>query len=449
MAIELHQNRQYEGAEELYRRILGVVPEHFDALHFLGMLRHQRGASDEGVALIDRATRLAPGFAGFHNNLGNIHASRGDVPAATLAYERALALAPSSADLHNNLGALYCAQDRPEEAERSYLRAIELKPDYADVHSNLGNLYDRLGRIEDAVRHCCLALVSQPQHAGARKMLAIAYHTLGRLDDAAKVYRDWLAEEPGNPLPKHYLAACTGVGVPDRANDAYVEALFDGFAKSFDAKLARLTYRAPQLIADAVAARCGPPGRDLAVLDAGCGTGLCGSHLAPYARRLTGVDLSAQMLTKASARAVYDELAKGELTAFLREHPAAYDLVASADTLCYFGALDSAVVAAGRALKADGLFVFTVEASDDNESADYHLHPHGRYSHRSGYVERVLDGAGFKRAELSSVDLRSENGRPVKGWLVSARRSTEASAGQPTSGRHSGLEVLKHTEGFL
>ena len=58
LAVEMHQNRQLEGAETLYRRILAAVPQHPDALHFLGMLRHQVGHSDEGIGLIEHAARL-------------------------------------------------------------------------------------------------------------------------------------------------------------------------------------------------------------------------------------------------------------------------------------------------------------------------------------------------------------------------------------------------------
>ena len=38
------------------------------------------------------------------------------------------------------------------------------------------------------------------------------------------------------------------------------------------------------------------------MLDAGCGTGLCGPLIAPHARRLVGVDLSGQMLAHARER---------------------------------------------------------------------------------------------------------------------------------------------------
>ena len=110
--------------------------------------------------------------------------------------------------------------------------------------------------------------------------------------------------------------------MPARASDAYIEKTFDSFAASFDAKLAKLLdYRAPALVAEMLAHAGVDAARSLDVLDAGCGTGLCGPLVAPYARRLVGVDLSEAMLDRARARNVYDELVTGELTAYLRDSP--------------------------------------------------------------------------------------------------------------------------------
>ena len=98
------------------------------------------------------------------------------------------------------------------------------------------------------------------------------------------------------------LAACSGHDVPPRASDAFVEKTFDSFAASFDSKLAKLQYRAPALVAEMLADSDLEASKTLDVLDAGCGTGLCGPLIAPYARRLVGVDLSARMLAQAQAR---------------------------------------------------------------------------------------------------------------------------------------------------
>ena len=45
------------------------------------------------------------------------------------------------------------------------------------------------------------------------------------------------------------------------------------------------------------------------------------------------------MIEKARARQVYDDLIVAELTAYLQSAAGSYDLIASADTLVYFGDL--------------------------------------------------------------------------------------------------------------
>jgi predicted TPR repeat methyltransferase len=157
------------------------------------------------------------------------------------------------------------------------------------------------------------------------------------------------------------LAACTGQGVPERASDGFVQTTFDSFAASFESKLAKLSYRAPALIA-AMLEDCGlEPAHRLDVLDAGCGTGLCGALVAPFARTLTGVDLSEGMLKQAAEKNIYQTVTRAELTAYLRDHHEAFDLIVSADTLVYFGDLTGVVAAATQALRPEGLFVFTLE----------------------------------------------------------------------------------------
>ena len=142
--------------------------------------------------------------------------------------------------------------------------------------------------------------------------------------------------------------------------------------------------------------------------------------IAPWARHLSGCDLSAAMLERAQRRGVYDQLDKSELVAYLEAYPAAFDVVISADTLCYFGALDHVAKAARRALRDGGQFVFTVEALPDADGADHRLLLHGRYAHARAYLRSVLDAAGFERQRIVADVLRSEGGVPVQGWLVSA-----------------------------
>ena len=427
LAIRMHQNRQLEGAEQLYRRILALMPGHPDVLHLLGMVQHQTGRSDEGVALIEQAIRLQPDFAGYHINLGNIHASRLHTAEATRAYERASVLAPDSADLHNNLGALYRAQGRNAEGKAEYLKAIELNPQHLNAHNNMGLLLSDEGDVKGAIRYYCRSVELMPGHPDGRKLLGMTYYTMGKIEEAAEVFRQWLSDEPGHPMAQHMHAACSGQNVPERAPDNYVEYTFDRFADSFETQLnERLQYQAPQLCAALLARHLPAPAHQFVVLDAGCGTGLCGPLVVPWARSLAGVDLSRGMLDHAKAKGVYSDLFKAELTEFLRESPDQWEVVLSADTLCYFGDLQPLMRAAGTSVRAHGTLVFTVEVLEEDQGLPFRIQPNGRYAHTRSHVERVLVDNGFEVLEIARETLRQEGGSPVIGWVVAARRRATA-----------------------
>jgi predicted TPR repeat methyltransferase len=422
IAIQLHRSGHLDDAAEIYRQILEQKPEYGPALHYSGVLAHQQGRGDEAVARLERSLEIDPAQADCYSNLCIVLREQGKLDQAIAACRQALALDPAHANAHNNLGGLLRAQGHVAEAEAAYRTAVGLNPEHSDAYTNLGNLLNSQKRTREAVECYCKAITVNPAHAESRRLLGLAYCTLGEIDKAIEVFEKWLAEEPDNPVPRHMLAACSGREVPARASDAYVENVFDTFAASFDSRLASLSYRAPALVADMVDRSGIERAPKFDVLDAGCGTGLCGPLLTAYARRLVGVDLSANMLAQARERRVYHELVKDELTAYLRGGAEAWDVIVSADTLVYFGVLDDVVQAAAGALRRRGVLVFTVEELEDTGAApDYQIKPHGRYSHTRGYVERVLSAAGL-RPDIERAELRMEAGVPVAGLVVRATR---------------------------
>ncbi|MDS4014043.1 MAG: tetratricopeptide repeat protein [Candidatus Accumulibacter sp.] len=424
-ATQLHRNRQLDAAETLYRRVLAAVPEQPDALHFLALLRFQRGRPEEAVELLARAIAQAPDFADFHGNLGNIHTSLGRIEEATASYQRAIALDPQRADFHNNMGVLQRVIGDHAAAEGELLRAVELDPQHFRAHNNLGMLYATQERIEEAVQHYCRSITLMPSHPDGHKLLGLAYYSIGRIAEAAEVFRQWLVQEPNNPTARHLYAACSGQDVPQRAPDDYIVETFDKFAESFEEQLtSRLSYKAPELIVAALARHLPPPDKRFRILDAGCGTGLCGPLLAAHAAALTGVDLSVGMLEKAEGKACYDHLYRIELTRFLNmpDEAAAWDVIVSADTLCYFGPLDAVCRAARAALRGGGWLAFSLEDGGERAQAVGHvINPHGRYAHSAEYAGRCLREAGLIVIDIAQATLRTEGGRPVAGLLVVGR----------------------------
>ncbi len=446
-AIALLRAERLEEAEQALIDVLRRWPGQSDALHYQGVLRHTQGHTDEGVALIRRALQAAPDDAGAWSNLGNVLLLAGRFDEAAQAYEGAITASADqpggSAPALNNLCTLHRHRHDLMNSELAARQALAQAPDFADAWYNLSLTLMAQGRINESLKADSQARALWPADKQQRHELIRALLLLGEHGRAAGMVREWLQQEPNNAIAKHMLAACeagmsapSGAGAdagtnagasarqaaPERASDDYVKQVFDAFANSFDAKLEALNYRAPEWVMQSFVAAVGEACAALDIVDAGCGTGLCGPLLRPYAKTLAGCDLSEGMLRRAKARGGYDVLHAAELTFYLDTQPAAFDAVISADTLCYFGALEAPLAAAHRSLRPGGWMVFSVEALPVATAQAHRLQSNGRYAHALHYLQAALAGAGFEAITLEPVDLRLEAGEPVRGFVVRARR---------------------------
>jgi predicted TPR repeat methyltransferase len=278
-------------------------------------------------------------------------------------------------------GLLEAADDLPGAIDL-YQRALRVDPYQLDVLVNLGRLWSILG---DTVR--------------ARSWF----------DRALNVDPDCAEAETG-------LVALDN---PDTLSPAYVRTLFDQYADRFDADLTgTLKYRAPDHVAELLA-RCGVGTASADLLDLGCGTGLSGLALRPFARAMEGVDLSPGMVAKARARNIYDDLAVDEAEAFLSRSGKSWDVIAAVDMLNYIGDLTPIFRAVAARLRPDGLLAGTVEKRAEGGQA---LTEKRRYRHGADRLTAAIAAAGLSLIELSEVDLRQESGAPVVGLIFAARR---------------------------
>jgi predicted TPR repeat methyltransferase len=266
------------------------------------------------------------------------------------------------------------------------------------------------------------AAAAEPNNPLRHLQLAEALRRAERNADAIVALKRCLALDPDALPAKFLLSALSGEGVPDSMPPALVAAIFDTAAPRFDQMLVgTLKYQGPTVIVKALEPFLPQLGRGLDVLDIGCGTGLCGPLLRPFARLLDGIDLSARMIDQAQARRCYDRLAVGDFIAMLDEAPQhSYDLVVAADVLVYIGALEKTFAAVARGLRPGGLFAYSVEKG---AGGSFSLSPASRYQHDPAYVMRVAAVTGFAHRHHADAVLRFESGQPVASQIfVHARR---------------------------
>lgn len=410
------------GAQVACRESLRLHPHNPRAWHLAGVVHAQLSEFERALKCFQQACELDDSNAIYHYNLGLAYKELGRIDQAIDAYRCAIAVKGDFLEARNNLANMLMQNSANEEAISAFRELVGLFPDNADSHYNLANLLQDMGNFDESVEHYQQALELDPDHTAARENLGRVYTDEGLEDEAKQVWQAWLNREPNNAVAKHMVASTDGRTAVDRCEDDYVRETFNqDFAKNFDSQLARLGYQAPQLVSEALnSVARGLTNVD--VLDAGCGTGLCGPFVRPMAKHLIGIDLSSDMLAEARKRGDYDELIECEITSFMSEQRQSFDVIVCADTLCYFGNLTEVPAAAAASLRNGGWLVFTVEDRGEPHISGYQLKQNGRFWHTEEYVRQTLRNAGLSVEEITHATLRKERGNTVEGLVVTACR---------------------------
>lgn len=459
---QIHAARdEFKPAAQAFKRVISLVPVAPEGYIHLGNVYLRNGRTSQALQTYREGLKTNPTYALLHFNIGIALRQSGDITGAIESYQTSLSFNPSYHQGYFSLGNAYRDNKQLQDAEDSYRQAIALKPDYAAAHINLAGLLVMLERYPEAIESAFEGLKLIPDQPDALRTLSLSLYKIGRYAEGADVTARalavlpgdtmlqyhmgemlyglvrtgeeakakqlaevWKATFPDNDIAQHMAAAVLGGKVPERAGDNYVRETFDRFAGDFEKVLGGLGYRVPELLCTAIKDQL--QGRDqLAVLDAGCGTGLCAPFLRPFAKTLIGVDLSGGMLAKAEERKIYDALHEAELGAFLAKTKDRYDVAVAADVFCYFGALTPSFKALADKTASQGLFGFTVEAlpTDATATDGYRLGATGRYQHDAGYVKGALEQAGFSIVSFEHTHGREEMGQPVPCFMVLAKRA--------------------------
>lgn len=226
LAVERHRAGRLAEADELYRRILEVDRDNFNALHLSGQIARQRGDFSRAIDLTGRAAALQPYFmpaqltlaqalraagrgreaaarfrlalalepesAEFWRGLGGVLAAEGGsaaAPAAIAAFNRVIRFNPKDAAARYDLGVALRGMERLEEATAQYYAVIGLQPDFASAHMSLGNALLEAGDAAAAAASLRRAAALVPAAPEIYYNLGNVRHTAGDFSGALAAYR--------------------------------------------------------------------------------------------------------------------------------------------------------------------------------------------------------------------------------------------------------------------
>jgi predicted TPR repeat methyltransferase len=381
---------------------------------FQGIEHFEAGYFAQARQCFEASLALAPGRTSVMLNLGITHFRLGQWDEAIPLLQQAAAAEPGQADAWIFLGLANEALSQWQPAVDALARALKIVPENARLWLTYGRCQLRLGSVEPALQAFERAVAVDPDMAEAWSERGSLLREVHRLDEAARCFEKALTLGADPDLHGYYLASVRGTAVPATTPRQYVEALFDEYASEFQEHLVgKLQYRGHELLVRPLiqAGR-----RYRTVLDLGCGSGLCGPLVHPFADAIDGVDVSGAMLEQARQLGLYRDLTHADLVTFLAETSRSADLVLAADVFIYLGDLSPVFQSVRRILEPTGCFAFTVELAPEGQ--DIRLLPSLRYAHSESYIRRLAQTHDFKVRELFTAPLRHDQLQPVMGLYV-------------------------------
>ena len=427
LAIIFYEMHNYAEAKTYAAKALKINSANMAALSVLGNLKYRKKDYNAALGYYHRAMDVQRDFYTAVLNAASVYYECRDFNTAYFYAKRTVQSYPDSGEAQSLLANICVELGRFDEAILVLAALYQKNPKDFWLCNLLSQAFQQKKEYERALemgwRAVTLSKGENEQQINFGYLLyEVAVESPGT--DVLSYARKWMEKYPDHPVARHMGNAMINAGQVSQINSSYIRDIFDVFADDFEEVLEGLDYAVPSLMEQALDALSkNVKLKKMRILDAGCGTGLCGAYLKKYAafRGLDGVDISEKMLEVAKRKKLYTRLFNQDLNKFLSARENSYDLINAADVFTYFGELGGLFVLLFDALKPGGRVLFSVSENPYNQD-DYFLHLSGRFLHSRKYVEEGLKKRGFIIEKLNRVRLRNEGETEVWGWIVMARK---------------------------
>lgn len=179
-------------AEREFRLAIEADANDLEAVAGLGQVEVARGQYSEGMAHLERATRVPSQMVAALRSLGDAYAATGDPTRAASAYRQAVALAPTDIDMRLALAHSLTEIGEYGEAKTVSSDAIRLAKGnpttLAQAYRQLGEVYSREGNTPEGFAALYKAAELDPRSTQTAKSLATCAVRAGLYAEAATAY---------------------------------------------------------------------------------------------------------------------------------------------------------------------------------------------------------------------------------------------------------------------
>lgn len=205
-AFEVHKKGHLDIAETLYRAVIKEQEDNAQAIHFLGMALHQKGASEEALEWMEKAVELEPRNPLYHNNISDAYMANNRLDDAEKAAKKAIKLNKNYKDPYLQLGIVMTRKKQYLNALQYYRQALKLDPQFSKAHNNLGNVLRRLQKEESAFKSFEEALTIEPYYVDALNNIGLWYLDHNKPDMAISYFEQAIELKPNFAISHLHLS---------------------------------------------------------------------------------------------------------------------------------------------------------------------------------------------------------------------------------------------------
>ncbi len=182
--IQLHTNKNFDGAKEVYESVLQKDSKNYDALRHMGILNQDLGNYEEAYKFFMQSIKARPSGFESLNNLGTIHTRNKNYDLALQCYNKSLNLNPDYVPTINNLASLLYRLNKPKKALEASTKAMKLQPDNPytlNQHAKALILNNKINEAIDILKACH---EKYPDRDAFAANLSTAYREIGEFEKA-------------------------------------------------------------------------------------------------------------------------------------------------------------------------------------------------------------------------------------------------------------------------
>lgn len=386
-----------------------------DELFITGCRHHENGALEKALDIYEKILNLGFSSPLLYYNIGLVLQERGNFEEAISFYHQGAQQSPNDVDILFNMALCYQKINNRKKALVTFKKADAFSPGDPDILYNMGCCYQQDNNEKEAITSYEKALLLDGNHPSALSNLAYLYHKKGCDDKALHLYQRLVQVQPDHQGAIHMLASLSGSQKSDMPKD-YIQDVFDSYSNHYEASLVNeLKYDVPGTLRRFYDTTFQVDRPLNEILDLGCGTGLSGLAFHDLSIKLTGVDLSANMIAVAEKKQIYKQLVIMDILDFLRNDNKSYDLIIAADVMSYIGDLGEIFKLTYNAGRQGCVFCFSTERT---AGPSFCLGSTGRFQHSSSYLQQTAVQAGWQLVLQKESNLRMERGAWVPGNIT-------------------------------